>query len=113
MSSAATRFFLPIAIVALLSACGFLGGGGHPTASLEGTIIAVEGDSLIEWTSVTIRSRNGDKRFLLGEGVDLGYWRASHMREHMLQSDGVIVTYRDSEQGQVVEEIEHKAAGGA
>ncbi len=93
----------------MLSACGFLGGGGHPTASIEGTIVAVEGDSLIDWTSVTLHSPNGDKRFLRGEGVDLRYWRASHIREHMLQGDVLIVTYRDSEQGQVAEEIVHKS----
>ena len=74
------------------------------TGTLTGVVTDVQSNSILEWTSITVRDRSGrELTFLRGDGVDLRFWRASHLREHMLFSTPVKVTYHETQQG--LEEI--------
>lgn len=74
----------------------------------DGVITSVTADSLIEWTSMTIREPSGQElRFLRGNGVDQRFWRASHLREHITFGDLMRVTYEETPQGLVAESISH------
>ena len=78
------------------------------TRTADGVIIDVAANSLIEWTSMTIREPSGrELTFLRGGGVDLRFWRASHLREHMTFGDLMRVTYEETPQGLVAESISH------
>ena len=100
---------LSLAAALLLFACGRPSPTPTPaTRTAEGVITAVEAASLIEWTSVTLREPSGrELTFLRGNGIDLRFWRASHLREHIAFSDLVRVTYRETPQGLVAESISH------
>ncbi len=57
---------------------------------------------------MTLRESSGkEMRFLRGAEVDLRYWRASHIREHITASDRVKVTYRETPTGLVADSFSH------
>ena len=96
------------ATLALLLLTGCSGGDdGVGTRSVEGRIIAVEASAIIEWESLTLLSQDGrDLTFLRGEGIDLRFWRASHLRGHGQDGVPIVVSYEETERGLVAESIE-------
>lgn len=91
--------------VLLLGGCR---GETHAPRTAEGIFTAIEATSIIEWTSVTLREPYGkETRFLRGADVDLRYWRASHIREHISFSDRVMVTYQETPAGPVAQSLSH------
>ena len=83
--------FLALALSFLAVACG----DGEKTA--RGVITNVQAESILEWESVTLRTTDGTEITVnRGPGIDLRYWRASHLREHMLTGAPVTLTYNQS-----------------
>jgi hypothetical protein len=78
--------------------------------SVDGVVVEViSPSSIVEWDSLTLRSDEGKEfQFLRGDGVDLRYWRASHLREHMQRGDRVTVTYQKERGRLVAQAIEHR-----
>ena len=100
--AAKTRSLSRLALVALvllllllpiLSACR-----EKAPLSVRGTIVAVNDTGLLEWDSLVLRPSSGgaDLTFTRGPEIDLRYWRAAHLREHMLGGSPTTVTYKKS-----------------
>ena len=80
---------------------------GNASRSAQGEIIDVQATSLTEWDSLTVRTASGEElTFLSGAGIDLVFWRASHLREHMLAGEHVTVTYETTDPGLVATSID-------
>lgn len=78
------------AILLLVGGCG-----GEKSHSLRGVITDVQAQSILEWESIRVRpATGGELTFKRGPEVDLRFWRASHLREHMLTGTAVTVTYK-------------------
>ncbi len=89
-----------------MAGCGG-GDDGVVTQSVVGRIIAVEADAIIEWESLILLAEDGrELTFLRGEGVDLRFWRASHLREHAQNSASVVVSYEETDRGLVAQSID-------
>ena len=84
---------LVLLLLPILSACR-----EEAAPSVRGTIVAVNGAGLWEWDSLGLHPNGGgaDLTFQRGPEVDLRYWRASHLREHMLGGTPVTITYKKS-----------------
>jgi hypothetical protein len=90
-----------LAAFIMLSACN-----GDASHQARGVIVDVKSASLIEWDSLTLRRADGTAlTFSRGVGVDLRFWRASHLREHMSGAAPVTVTYKKSKAGLVATTI--------
>ena len=67
---------MAITIAVAVTACG--------EPSVHGRVIEVRADDIIEWESIVVRTGDGrDFEFARGAEIDLRFWRASHLREHM------------------------------
>ncbi len=85
----------------ILGACG-----GDSPQEARGLIVDVQAGSIIEWETLTLRLPDGKERlFLRGAEVDLRFWRASHLREHMASAQPVTVTYEKSDKGLIATRI--------
>ena len=63
---------------------------------MRGQVIEVRANDIIEWESIVVRTADGrDFEFSRGPEIDLRYWRASHLREHMTLGLPVTVEYED------------------
>ncbi len=90
-----------LATATVLAACGG-GDQGAGERQFRGAVVAVRGDDPLRWDTITVRDAAGRELiFLRGEGVDLRFWRATHLREHVLSTAPVTVTYRQGAQGLV------------
>lgn len=89
----AAPFLVLLVLLALPSACG-----PKQPLTARGTIVAVNANSLLEWDSLVLHPSSGgtDLTFTRGPEVDLRYWRASHLHEHMLGGLAVTVSYKKS-----------------
>ena len=69
---------------------------GTSTLSVRGLVVEVRASDIIEWESILVRAGDGGElEFERGATVDLRFWRASHLREHMNLGLPVIVEYED------------------
>ncbi len=99
---AALPFLLLAAFVVMVAACN----NGDPTNAVSGIITEVNAASPVEWESIVVEDRNGEQFvFRRGDSVDLRFWRASHLREHMLSGSPVEVTYETGDGALVATEI--------
>lgn len=63
----------------------------------RGLIVDVRAESVVEWESLTLRLSGGKElTFTRGADVDLRFWRASHLREHMAGAQPITVRYSES-----------------
>lgn len=61
---------------------------------MRGQVIEVRAEGIIEWDSIVVRTGAGrDYEFSRGPEIDLRFWRASHLREHMALGLPVTVEY--------------------
>ena len=60
---------------------------------MRGQVIEVHAEGIIEWDSIVVRTADRDYTFSRGPEIDLRYWRASHLREHMTLGLPVTVEY--------------------
>lgn len=91
--------FVALFLLALLSSCDRSGtpSGTHTAA---GVVAAVQAETLLEWSSMTLREPSGKElTFSRGDRVDLRLWRASHLREHIVSASPIMVLYRETPQG--------------
>lgn len=83
-----------LAIVLLMSAL-VVAACGPTTLSVRGLVVEVRADDLIEWESIMVRAGEGvEIEFFRGASIDLRFWRASHLREHMVLGSPVTVEYK-------------------
>lgn len=62
---------------------------------MRGQVVEVRAAGIIEWDSLVVRTGDGrDFEFSRGPDIDLRYWRASHLREHMTLGLPLTVEYR-------------------
>ena len=86
LRSALVAALLTAAVAAALTACG--------ESSVRGQVIEVRAEGIIEWESIVVRADDGrDFEFSRGPEIDLRFWRASHLREHMTLGLPVTVEY--------------------
>ena len=91
MRSSARQAALFAALLAVTIAVGFTACGAP---SVRGQVIEVRAGDIIEWDSIVVRTGDGrDYEFSRGPEIDLRYWRASHLREHMTLGLPVTVEY--------------------
>lgn len=96
----------PVLLLAFLSAVAW-SCGGPGEQSVRGLVVAVEASGPVEWESLTVRDATGQElTFRRGTEVDLRFWRASHLRDHMARAEPVTITYRRTGDGLVAVEIE-------
>jgi hypothetical protein len=75
--------------------------------AVAGVITEVDASSVVEWESIVVETQDGERlTFLPGDAVDLRFWSASHLREHMLSGHPVEVTYESREGALVATEID-------
>ena len=68
-------------------------------SSVRGNITGVQAQGILEWDSLTLRDNRGRSYiFVRGEAIDLRFWRASHLREHMNNAETVTVHYKQTSQ---------------
>ena len=61
---------------------------------MRGRVIEVRAGDIIEWESIVVRTEDGrDFEFSRGPEIDLRFWRAAHLREHMTLGLPVTVEY--------------------
>ncbi len=74
-------------------------GPGTSEAVFEGLITGVEARTLLDLESIEVTDDEGLSLEFHAAGRRLMDFTPSHVREHMLQGLGVIVTYRKSDDG--------------
>ncbi len=92
-------FVIAVALV-FGASCG--GDGGKPESSesvFEGLITGVEARTLLDLESIEVTDDGGKSLEFHADGRRFTEFTPSHAREHMLQGLGVIVTYRESDDG--------------
>ena len=103
-----SKFFLKqiqnasvIAVALVFGAyCGGDGDGpGASEAVFEGLITSVEVRTLLDLESIEVTDDVGTSLVFHAGGQRFVEFTPSHVREHMLQGLGVIVTYRKSDDG--------------
>ena len=103
-----SKFFLKqvqnlsvIAVALVFGAyCGADGDGpGASEAVFEGLITSVEARTLLDLESIEVTDDAGTSLVFHAGGQRFVEFTPSHVREHMLQGLGVIVTYRKSDDG--------------
>lgn len=93
---------LSVIAVALVfgSYCGGDGGGTEISEEVfEGLITGVEVRTLLDIESIEVTDDTGKSLEFHAGGQRFTEFTPSHVREHMLQGLGVIVTYRGSDDG--------------
>ena len=93
---------LSVVAVALVfgSYCGGDSGGtSTPEGVFEGLITSVEVRTLLDLESIEVTDDTGTSLVFHAGGQRFVEFTPSHVREHMLQGLGVIVTYRKSDDG--------------
>ncbi len=102
------KFFLKqapkLSVIAIALAFGsYCGGGGGGTDTseevFEGLITSVEARTLLDIESIEVTDDTGASLEFHARGRRFAEFTPSHVREHMLQGLGVIVTYRKSDDG--------------
>lgn len=94
-------------IVALLLAAFVSSCGGAQVKSFQGVITSVDATSVLEWKSISVQDSGGTQlTFLRSDKLDLRFWRASHLREHMLEAAPITVFYEETSQGLMAVRIE-------
>ena len=84
----------PVAAVALLAITVAVAVTACGESSVRGRVIEVRAGDIIEWESIVVRTEDGrDFEFSRGPEIDLRFWRASHLREHMTLGLPVTVEY--------------------
>ncbi len=92
-------FAIAVALV-FGSYCGGDGGGTKDSeAVFEGLITGVEVRTLLDLESIEVTDDEGVSLEFQADGRRFMDFTPSHVREHMLQGLGVIVTYRRSDDG--------------
>ena len=62
----------------------------------------MQAEGILEWDSLTLKDSGGKAHtYARGEEIDLRFWRASHLREHMTKAEPVTVEYRKEDKGLV------------
>ena len=80
--------------------CG--GEGGAPDAServFEGLVTGMEARTLLDLESIEVTDDAGTSLAFRAGGLRFAEFTPGHVREHMIQGLGVIVAYRESEDG--------------
>ena len=97
MRCAASRRTAAALIIAIAAIAAFaVVACGTSTLSVRGIVVEVRAGDIIEWESIVVRAEDGrELEFDRGATVDLRFWRASHLREHMNLGLPVIVEYED------------------
>ena len=86
--------------LALGSYCGGDGGGtGTSEGVFEGLITGVEARTILDLESIEVTDDGGKSLKFHAGGRRFTEFSPSHAREHMLQGQGVTVTYRESDDG--------------
>ena len=94
----ALPFLLLAAFVLVVAACD----DANPANVASGTITEVNAASAVEWASIVVETRDGERfTFQRGDSVDLRFWRALHLRDHMLSGSPIEVTYETRNGGLV------------
>ena len=102
------NFFLKqwiiLAVIATTLVFGARCGGGangteRPEGVFEGLITNVEASTLLDLESIEVSDDVGNARVFHAGGMRFTEFTPSHAREHMLQGEGVSVTYKESEDG--------------
>lgn len=76
LRSGVAAALIAITIAVAVTACG--------EPSVRGRVTEVRAGDIIEWESIVLRTDDGrDLEFARGAEIDLRFWRASHLREHM------------------------------
>ena len=83
------------AALALFAACGGEGGVNGDLKQVRGHIVEVAVRNIAEFETLTIRDDSGRSYTFVSEGFT-GF-TPSHLREHRLFGDSVLVTYREEE----------------
>lgn len=65
--------------------------------AIRGRIVGLNPRSVLEIESLTIRAESGETYTVESEGVLMGEFSPSHLREHMLSGLVVTVTYHDAD----------------
>ena len=103
-----SKFFLKqvskLSIVAVAHVFGAYCGGdsgetGVSEGMFEGLITSVEVRTLLDLESIEVTDDTGTSQVFHAGGQRFVEFTPSHVREHMLQGLGVIVTYRRSDDG--------------
>ena len=96
--AASTHRLLLLVLLVVLGASTACTGGSFKTA--RGVVVDVQASGLIEWESITVRTDDrAELTFLRGQRIDLRFWRASHLRDHMATGARVRVEYDATDQG--------------
>ena len=82
-------------VLALFAGCGGEGGVNGDLKQVRGHIVAVAARNIAEFETLTIRDDSGRSYTFVSEGFT-GF-TPSHLREHRLFGDSVLVTYREEE----------------
>ena len=102
------KFFLKqaprLSIVAVALVFGSYCGGdsgetGAPEGVFEGLITSIEARTLLDLESIEVTDDAGTSLVFHAGGQRFVEFTPSHVREHMLQGLGVIVSYRKSDDG--------------
>ena len=98
--AASTHRLLPLLLLMVLGVATACTGGAFKNA--QGVVVDVQASGLIEWESITVRTDDrAELTFLRGQTIDLRFWRASHLRDHMATGARVRVEYDATGQGLV------------
>jgi hypothetical protein len=97
-----------LSVLALLTVLA-VGCGGGPGSTpktdgglaIRGRIVDLNARSLLEIESLTIRAESSEDYTVEAEGVPMGQFTPSHLREHMVSGLVVTVTYHE-EDGRLV-----------
>ncbi len=102
------NFFLKqwiiLAVIATMGVLGAQCGGdadrtGTTEGVFEGLITSVEARTLLDLESIEVSDDYGNTRAFRAGGKRFMDFTPSHAREHMIQGEGVSVTYREGEDG--------------
>lgn len=84
-----------LALISLLLSISLVACNGKSTQEVRGVLVDVKSQELIEWESITVQRKDGKQfTFTRGTEVDLRFWRASHLKDHMNGVQPVTVVYK-------------------
>ena len=96
--AASSHRLVSLLLVVVFGAATACTGSAFKTA--RGVVVDVQASGLIEWESITVRTDDrAELTFLRGQRIDLRFWRASHLRDHMATGARVRVEYDATDQG--------------
>ena len=98
-----------LAVAVACLACG--DGGESDTLRFEGLVTGVESSSLLDIEYIQVADGEGTSLTFHADGRRFPHFTPSHVREHMTQGLGVVVSYRERDGKLLIVAIEHSEAG--